>query len=72
MDVNSNRELVSVTRSLAEWMHLINLIELACDELNNKRLSDKLRKVSGDMLGAIAPLGSLRRMPSESEVNHDR
>lgn len=58
MDVNSSRELVSVTGSLAEWMRLIDLIELACVDLNNKILSDKLRKVSGDILGSVAPLGS--------------
>lgn len=58
MDVNSNRELVSVTRSLAEWMRLIDLIELACVDLNNKILSNKLRKVSGDILGGVAPLGT--------------
>lgn len=61
-DVNSNRELVSVTRSLAEWMRLIDLIELACDDLNNKILSNKLRMVSGDMLGSIAPLESFKEV----------
>lgn len=49
---------VSVTRTLSEWLRLIDLICVASYDVKNKRLATKLREVSSDVLGEVAPLGT--------------
>lgn len=65
MDRNSKKDFVSITCTLAEWLHFVDLIDLACDDLNNKKLSNKLRNLSSDIIGSVTPLGSFAEVRDE-------
>ena len=43
---------------MAEWQRLIDLIDLASDSIDNKKLASKLKTVSNEVFGDIAPLGT--------------
>lgn len=68
MDIDNKKEIVSVNATLAEWLHLIDLIDLACVDLNNKMLSEKLHKLSSDTLGTVTPLGTSKKDKSTKSM----
>lgn len=58
MDIKNKAKQTTITRSLAEWLHFIDLIDLASDSVVNKKLASKLRDLSSEIFSDIAPLGT--------------
>lgn len=58
MDIKNKTKQMTITRSLAEWLHFIDLIDLASDSVVNKKLASKLRDLSREIFSDIAPLGT--------------
>lgn len=58
MDTTKLHEIIAIGQTMAEWQRLIDLIDLASDSVDNKKLASKLRTVSNEVFGNIAPLGT--------------
>lgn len=58
MDRLELNEIIAISQTIAEWQRLIDLIDLASDSIDNKKLASKLRTVSNEVFVDIAPLGT--------------
>lgn len=58
MDTVTLHQVISISLPMAEWQRLIDLIDLASDSIDNKKLASKLKTVSNEVFGDIAPLGT--------------
>lgn len=47
---------LEITHTVAEWQRLIDLLEIAVSDINNKQLAIKLSKVSLDIFGDVPQL----------------
>lgn len=53
-------QVISISFPLSEWHRLIDLIDIAAEELDNKVLSAKLRYTASRFFGNIAEIGSFK------------
>lgn len=58
MDTVTLHQVIAISQTMAEWRRLIDLIDLASDSIDNKKSASKLKTVSDEVFGDIAPLGT--------------
>lgn len=67
MNVDPRIEL-SITCTVAEWQRLIDLLEIAASDVNNKQLAIKLSKASLDIFGDIPQLSCFDDLQNEKHL----
>lgn len=66
MDVSDLEEKIQITMTLSRWYRLMDLIDIAADDVRNKRLSLILRTVAKETFKNIAPLGVFDRRDKDA------